>query len=365
MKTYNDLYARLCSYENLELAFKKARKGKTLKNYVIGFEADLKGNLSKLQFELQAFTYQPAPIKTFIVSDPKTRKIGASDFRDRVVHHALYNVISPILGSGFIFDSFANRKGKGTHNAIRRFESFLGRASFNHHRVKPGGGGERVLDDNAIIGYAFKADIKHYFETIDHGILLRLIRKRIKDEKVMWLIETILKNYRTEIPGKGMPLGNLTSQFFANFYLNELDYFVKHRLNAGCYIRYVDDFLLLHQDKEVLSGWKEAIDDFLGQHLEIELHPEKSRIIPLKRGVTFLGFRVFAKYRLLKKSNARRIWKRLEIFKRRYDLGEMKRDEVVQSLEGWFAYAEFADTYDLRRKVAAKFNDLFGSGISR
>jgi len=221
------------------------------------------------------------------------------------------------------------------------------------------------LDDNAIIGYVFKADIKHYFETIDHGILLRLIRKRIKDEKVMWLIEIILKNHRTEIPGKGMPLGNLTSQFFANFYLNELDYFVKHRLKAGCYIRYVDDFLLLHKDKEVLSEWKEAIADFLGQNLEIELHPEKSRIIPLKRGVTFLGFRVFAKYRLLKKSNARRIWKRLGIFKRRYDIGEMKRDEIVQSLEGWFAYAEFADTYDLRRKVAAKFNDLFGNAINR
>ena len=221
------------------------------------------------------------------------------------------------------------------------------------------------MDKNAIIGQVFKADIKHYFETIDHCILLKLIRKRIKDEKVMWLIETILKNHRTEIPGKGMPLGNLTSQFFANFYLNELDYFVKHRLKARCYIRYVDDFLLLHKDKEVLSEWKEAIGVFLEQNLEIELHPEKSRIIPLKRGVTLLGFRVFAKYRLLKKSNARRIWKRLEKFYRRYEDGALGRDEIVQSLEGWFAYAEFADTYNLRRKVAAKFNDLFGSGINR
>jgi len=140
VKTYNDLYAELCSYENLALAFKKARKRKALKNYVIAFETDLKENLLKLQFELQVFTYQPAPIKTFIVSDPKTRKIGASDFRDRVVHHALYNVISPILGSSFIFDSFANRKGKGTHKAIKRFENFLRRISFNHRRVKLGGG---------------------------------------------------------------------------------------------------------------------------------------------------------------------------------------------------------------------------------
>jgi hypothetical protein len=140
VKTYNDLYSELCSYENLELAFKKARKRKTLKNYVIEFEANLKENLLKLQFELQTLTYQPAPIKTFIISDPKTRKIGASDFRDRVVHHALYNAISPLLGNSFIFDSFANRKGKGTPNAIRRFESFLRRVSFNHHKVKSGGG---------------------------------------------------------------------------------------------------------------------------------------------------------------------------------------------------------------------------------
>lgn len=139
MKTYNNLYDKLYSYENLELAFKKAIKRKTLKDYVIDFEADLKENLLKLQFELQTFTYKPAPIKTFVVRDPKTRKIGASDFRDRVVHHALCNIIVPIIGEGFIFDSFANRKGKGTHKAIRRFEQFLRQVSFNHQQIKMGG----------------------------------------------------------------------------------------------------------------------------------------------------------------------------------------------------------------------------------
>lgn len=138
MKSYNSLYDQLTSYENLELAFRKARKGKTLKDYVIEFEANLDGNLSQLQFELQTFTYRPAPIKTFIVRDPKTRKIGASDFRDRVVHHALCNVLSPILGSSFIHDSFANQKGKGTHPAIKRFEKFMGNVSFNSQKI--GGG---------------------------------------------------------------------------------------------------------------------------------------------------------------------------------------------------------------------------------
>jgi len=141
MKTYNKLYDQLCSYKNLEKAFEKARKHKTLKDYVIEFEADVKENLLKLQFELQTFTYRPNPIKTFIVRDPKTRKIGASDFRDRVVHHALCNTISTILGDSFIFDSFANRKGKGTHNAIKRFEKFLRQVSFNHQN---GGGVAKI-----------------------------------------------------------------------------------------------------------------------------------------------------------------------------------------------------------------------------
>ncbi|MFH1520627.1 MAG: RNA-directed DNA polymerase [Candidatus Micrarchaeota archaeon] len=217
------------------------------------------------------------------------------------------------------------------------------------------------MDNNAIIGYIFKADIKHYFETVNHEILLRLIRVKIKDEKVMWLIETILKNHKIEVVGRGMPLGNLTSQFFANFYLNELDYFVKHELNAEYYIRYVDDFVILHNDKRVLENWEHEIDIFLRENLKIELHPEKTRIIPLRRGITFLGFRIFTKYRLLKKSNARRIWKRLDKFKMRYDKGEMSRKEIVQSLEGWLAYAEFANSYKFRKRVAARFNELFGS----
>lgn len=139
MRQYNDLFEQLTSYENLELAFNKARTGKTLKDYVIEFEVNLKQNLLDLQFELRTFTYQPRPITMFIIKDPKTRKIGASDFRDRVIHHALCNVISPILGSSFIFDSFANRKSKGTHPAIKRFETFVRSTSSNLSKVETGG----------------------------------------------------------------------------------------------------------------------------------------------------------------------------------------------------------------------------------
>lgn len=186
-----------------------------------------------------------------------------------------------------------------------------------------------------------------------------MIRAKISDPQIIWLIRQILNNHATSVPGKGMPLGNLTSQFFANVYLNELDYFVKHNLKARYYLRYVDDFVILHEDKAVLEKWQQNICTFLKSNLKVELHPEKSRIIPLQNGITLLGFRVFYHYRLLKKSNARRIWKRLEQFRRKYEAGTIAKEKISQSLDGWLAYAEFANTYNLRRKVAVAFTEAF------
>lgn len=365
MKRYGNLYPRICSYENLELAFRNARKGKAKKDYVIEFEANLEENLRRLKEELENLAYSPAPMDTFIICDPKTRRISASHFRDRVVHHALINVIGPIFESSFIHDSFANQKGKGTHSAILRFEKFMRKVSPSwkprtgnrkQKTVRPPQRGNR----NAVVGYALKADIRHYFDTVDQGILLQIIQRRIKDRHVLWLIGKILENHKCAVAGKGMALGNLTSQYFANVYLNELDYFVKHDLKAECYIRYVDDFVILHRNREVLETWGQEIDRFLKENLKIELHPEKTAVVPLWNGITLLGFRVFRHCRLLKKSNARRIWGRLERFKEKCDAGEMSRKDVVRSLNGWLAYAKFANSYNLRKKVAARFNRLFG-----
>jgi len=350
MKSYRRLYSQLCSYENLELAFKRARKGKTTKQYVIEFEANLEDNLKQLGYELENFTYSPSPLTIFIVKDPKTRKISASHFRDRVVHHALCNIIAPIFEKDFIYDSFANRKDKGTHPAIRRFEKFIRKANFGYSTHT------QQINENTVGGYVLKADIRRYFDSVNHEILLNMIQYKVEDKRIIWLIKTILKNHKTLITDRGMPLGNLTSQFFANVYLHELDLFVKHKLKAEYYIRYVDDFVILHRNRRVLEKWKNEIDGFLKEKLKIELHPEKSRIIPLKRGITFLGFRIFPKYRLLKKSNTIRIWKRLDKFKQKYEKGEMNRAEVVKSLEGWLAYAGFANSYNLRKKVMARFN---------
>ena len=187
MKTYNNLYSQIYNIHNLLLAFHKARKGKTKKPYVIEFEKDVIGNLFQLQKELIEQTYQPKPLVTFILRDPKTRKISKSSFRDRIIHHAIINIIEPIFDKSFIYDSCANRKGKGNLFALKRFDYFKRKVTDNGNR-------KGLFNNNQVKGYCFKADIKHYFEEVSHEILINIIKRKISDDKVIWLIERILKN---------------------------------------------------------------------------------------------------------------------------------------------------------------------------
>ncbi len=355
MKTYCNLYQHLCSYENLLLAFINARKRKSLKPYVLDFEANLQNNLFSLQWELLTHTYKPKPLTTFTVRDPKTRKISASDFRDRVVHHAICNIIAPIFESRFICDTYANRKGKGTLAALKRFDSFLRKVTGNGRINRR----EREsYKENRVPGFALKADIRHYFETIDQEVLLSVLQRRIKDDELLWLIKTILSNHKTQEAGKGMPLGNLTSQFFANVYLGELDNFVKHNLKAKYYLRYVDDFIILERNRKLLEEYKTKISEFLKTELKLELHPQKSSIIPLRRGVTLLGFRAFRHFRLLKKSNQKRIEKRLQKFRIKFARCEISREHILLSMAGWEGYAKMGNTYRMRQNIRKKVQEL-------
>ncbi len=323
-------YEQIYSLDNLILAYKKARKGKTKKDYVRKFEESLIENLLKLQNELKNQAYKPKPLKTFILRDPKTRKISKSAFRDRIVHHTLVNILEPIFDKSFIYDNCANRKGKGNLFALKRFDKFNRKVTKNNHKT----------------AFCLKADIKHYFQEVSHEILLKIIIKKINDKAVINLIKSILDNswVRENI---GMPLGNLTSQFFANVYLNELDYFVKHKLRAKYYIRYVDDFVILHENKELLETWKGKINDFLKEKLKIELHQDKSNIIPLSRGIDFVGFRNFYYFTLLRKRNIRSILIKIE----QYKIGEISKENLLESFQGWQAYAKWANTFKLRREV--------------
>lgn len=351
MITYNKLYGKVSSYENLLSAFLKARKGKSGKYYVMEFQLNLQDNLLKLQEELKSKTYYPGKLKKFIIRDPKTRTIHASIFRDRVVHHAVINLLEPIFEKRFISDSFAGRKEKGTHIAVRRFETFVRKVSDNGKLIA------NSYNNNSIRGYVLKADIKHYFDTIDHETLITIIRKKVDDEDLIWLIRQILDNFKTPIKGKGLPLGNYTSQFFANVYLNEFDYFIKHELKAKYYIRYVDDFVILHQHKRILEYYLLRIKKYLPS-LKIELHPEKSEIHPLRNGITFLGYRVFYHYRLLRRRNIRYFMRKLDENIALYSNKIISWDQLGARLDGWFGYAKWADTYNLRQKVITKISDL-------
>ncbi len=349
MKTYRKLYTKFCSYENLYLAYKKARKGKIKKPYVIEFERNLHENLLKLQKELMEKTYKPQPIVTVIIRDPKTRKIGKADFRDRVVHHALINILQPIFEPLFVYDNYASRKNKGHHKALKRFDYFMRKVAHNGKKLKG------IKDNNYVQGYALKADISKYFESVDHEVLLKIIGEKVKDENVLWLVQQILTyNSNSSIKGRGMPLGNYTSQFFANVYLNKLDYFIKHTLRVKYYLRYVDDFVILHKDKERLERYKKYIDEYL-HTLGLRLHPTKSRVIPLHEGIPLLGFRIFYYYRLIKESGIRQIKRNLFIWRKDY-LESSNYDNIASRLQGWLAHAEHGNTYKLRKKIVSEFN---------
>ena len=280
-------------------------------------------------------------LKLFIIRGPKTRRICKSAFRDRIVHHAIINILEPVYEKIFIHDSYASRKNKGQHRALERFDYFKRIASKNGKKLKG------IRDKNYICGYCLKADIKKYFDNVNHETLINIIKKKIHDEDLIWLISQILGNKILGGDGKkGMPLGNYTSQFFANVYLNELDCFVKHNLKMRYYIRYVDDFVILYNDKETLEFYKREIDKFLKNKLKIELHEDKSKIIPLHKGIHFLGFRNFYYYRLLKKSNINQIRRNLKEWNEAYknDDGNLKT-----RTKGWKAHAKHGNNYKLAK----------------
>ena len=338
MKTYKHLYEELYSYENLEYAYQRARKGRTQKSYVLEFEKNIKKNLLELQRDLQFHSYRPKPLVSFLIKDPKVRIISKSHFRDRIVHHGICRIIEPLFEKSFIYDSYANRLGKGTSKALERFECFK----------------RKVSKNNTLSSYVLKADIKKYFETMNQEILLSLVKTKIKDEKVLFLIKTILKNYSTG-PGKGMPLGNLSSQFFANVYLHELDLFVKHTLKVKYYLRYVDDFIILKNDPRTLEKYKLQIQAFLKEKLSLTLHPEKSKILYLKQGIPILGFRIFPHHKLLRRGNMQRRIKELKKQKELYKESFISYDEIYNSFQGWNVFARQANTFKIRSKLHQQF----------
>ena len=330
MKTHKNLFNDVCSFENLHLAYLKARRCKRYRKEILKFSYNLEKNLLRLGSELRNQVYCHGSYREFTVNDSKKRRIKTAPFQDRVVHHALCNIIEPIFDKGFIFDSYACRKEKGTHRAIKRLEKFL-RSNKNL--------------------YVLKCDISKYFASIEHQILLELIKKRIADQKALWLVKEILNSTYEKKLGTGIPIGNLTSQLFASIYLNELDQFVKHKLRIKYYLRYMDDFLILDFEKKKLHQIKEEIREVLQNRLKLELHPKKANVSPIDKGIDFLGYRIFGNYRLLRKSTVKRFVKRTGIYQKRLREGILSKEKFNNSLQSWIAYAKFGNSWRLRRKL--------------
>lgn len=351
MKRHGYLWSQVTAFENLWQAARQAQKGKRFRPNVLAFNHEIEQNLLQLQAELCNRTYQPGHYRTFEIVDPKPRLISAAPYRDRVVHHALCNVIVPLLERSFIDDSYANRIGYGTHRALRRAVQFA--------RSRR---------------YVLQCDIRKYFPSIDHAILKHQLCQRLKCPDTLWLIDTIIDNSNPQSDElayfsgdtlltplerrAGLPIGNLTSQFFANVYLSEFDHFVKETLHIRHYLRYVDDFLLFADDKSQLAAAREQIAIRLNS-LRLRLHPIKTQLFETRHGLNFVGFRIlplgdtFPKDICIRvrNDNLRRSRLRLKQLQQDYAAGRIDLSALTQRLRSWEAHLNHGDTHRLQRRI--------------
>lgn len=341
----SEAYHRLCSWENLYAAYGKAARGKRGQHAAAAFEFQLADQLLALQAELRSGSYRPGAYVHFHIDEPKRRKISAAPFRDRVVHHALCRIIEPRFERLFIADSYANRAGKGTHRAVDRLQAFAQRYR-----------------------YVLRADIVKHFPSIDHAILRETLARTIPEHDVMALVDRILESgvgvlddeYRMVwFPGddllaacrpRGLPIGNLSSQFWSNCYLHRFDQFVCRELRCPAYLRYVDDFALFSDSRRQLWEWKRALVERLAQ-LRLTIHERAAQVVPTRCGIPWLGFVVYPDHRLLKarkaRSSGRRLGERLDD----YLADRISFGELDASVKGWVNHVRYADSWGLRRHL--------------
>ena len=332
MKRYGNLFEKITTFENLLLASKNAIRGKKDKKAVASFYFHLENELLALQSELLSGTYHPQPYTQFEVKEPKVRKICSSDFRDRVVHHSICNLIEPIIEKKSIYDSYACRRDKGAHLAVKRCQQFTRQFKFY-----------------------LKCDIRKFFESIDHDILKKLLRKTFKDQNLLSLLDIII-DHRVDgnPPGKGLPIGNLTSQHFANFYLNHLDHFIKDRLRIPGYVRYMDDFISFANDKAVLVGLLREIENFTNDVLHLKLKDKVTVIAPVTEGVPFLGFRVFPQVIRIKRENLVRMRRRVRQKEWLYLQGKISERSLVLSVNSIVGHVAHVNSLQVRKGIFEK-----------
>ena len=324
MKRHGNIFHKIADAENISLTYTLARKGKPKLLSIARFDANREHNLERIRRSLLDKTFTTSGYHEKTVYEPKKRTIYILPFApDRIVQHALMNVLIPIWQPMFINDSYACIDGKGVHAGSLRTMEYVSR--------------------NA---YCLKCDVSKFYPSVDHAVLLGIIRRKIKCPDTLWLIEDIVNSFPG---GKNVPIGNFTSQWMGNLYLNELDHYVKGTLKIRDYIRYCDDFLLFHDDKAVLRDAAALVKEFTGEKLKLRL--SKCDLFPVSRGVDFLGYRHFRGYLLLRKRTAKRLAKRLKLLPGLLERGKITAEHfrsVLASANGWM---KWANTHNFQRKI--------------
>jgi RNA-directed DNA polymerase len=354
MKRLGGIWSRTVSFENLLYAWRKARRGKGQSFELARFALNLEPELIALQRELESGDYTPGEYRLFTIYERKPRLIAAAPFHDRVVHHALMNLLEPLLDRTFIHDSYACRVGKGVHKAVDRYQCWARRYA-----------------------YALKMDVAQYFPSIDHGILKEKLRRRIKDRRVLKLLDRIIDtspqgngplgyftgdDLFTPLARRiGIPIGNLTSQFLANLYLDDLDHYVKEQLGVRAYLRYVDDMVVLDDDKMKLTDIRLAVRDRLARD-RLLLHPRKAHVSPTMLGLNLLGYLVYPTRRRLRNDNGHRFARKLRRFARGYAQGRLGWADIDPAVQSWIGHARHADTEGLRKHLFGQIIFQRGSG---
>lgn len=312
------LFDYTVSAENLFKAWDRFRRGKRARLDVQVFERRLEENIFELLADLKNGSYRHGGYEPFIVHDPKRRQIHKATVRDRIVHQLAFSAIEPLFDLSFIYDSFSCRTGKGTHAGVRRLQQFLRQASHNNTRNV----------------YALKCDIKQFFASIDHEKLLNLLSIKITDEKMLALLREIIGSFSVS-PGKGIPLGNLTSQLFANVYMHQFDWFVKHQLSEKYYVRYCDDFVIAGPNRQHLESLVVSASDFLATQLRLEVHPQKITIRKWNQGIDFLGYILKPHCVLLRNKTKKRVLKKVN----------------SDNLPSYLGLCSHADSYELQQLI--------------
>lgn len=329
MKRIGNIYKEICSFENLEKAYRKAIIGKRYKGQTMRFTANKENELDQIKRELEAMTYKQSPFHFRTIYEPKKRQIASLPIRDRIVQHAICNVIDPIIDKRLFFHSYACRKNKGMHKASDQLTTWI---------RETGRGGRKV--------YALKGDISHYFQSIDHAILKKLYREIFKDEKALTLIEAIIDSTKSDC---GIPIGSLMSQLSANLVLNELDLYVKNDLRERRYMRYMDDFLIISDDLQHLRETETKIENFLRDKLALNLNP-KTGIICADNGINFCGYRHYIDHKTIRRRSMVNFRKVIKAWEK----GIITDDKFDRSIASWCGHTRHADSFRLRMRAWEK-----------